>query len=67
MQVADKNIAVLPQLCAECDDCFRVECQLCKPCHSDEMKLILSQSYLEHRNKMDFRRIFPPAIVSNNF
>ncbi|XP_032664679.1 probable tubulin polyglutamylase ttll-15 [Odontomachus brunneus] len=62
MEVADKNIVVLPELCRECDDCFRVECQLCRPCFTPETRLILSQSYLEHQNRMDFQRIFPPSI-----
>lgn len=63
MEVADKNIMVLPELCIECNDCFRVECQLCSPCFTPEIKMIFSQSYLEHQNKMDFQRIFPPPIV----
>ncbi|XP_043255676.1 probable tubulin polyglutamylase ttll-15 isoform X1 [Colletes gigas] len=65
MMVADKNLVVLPELCAECEDCFRIECQLCSPCFTDETRLILSQSYLEHQNKMDFHRVFPPAITKN--
>ncbi|OAD60411.1 Tubulin polyglutamylase TTLL4 [Eufriesea mexicana] len=65
MEVADKNIMVLPELCMECNDCFRVECQLCSPCFIPEIKLILSQSYLEHQNKMDFQRIFPPLITKD--
>ncbi|XP_053986178.1 probable tubulin polyglutamylase ttll-15 [Hylaeus volcanicus] len=65
MVVADKNLVVLPQLCTECNDCFRVECQLCRPCFTAETKLILSQSYLEHQNKMDFQRVFPPSITKN--
>nr|XP_012233938.1 PREDICTED: tubulin polyglutamylase ttll6 [Linepithema humile]XP_012233939.1 PREDICTED: tubulin polyglutamylase ttll6 [Linepithema humile] len=63
MEIANKNIVVLPELCKECDDCFRVECQLCRPCFMPETRLILSQSYLEHQNKMDFQRIFPPPIT----
>ncbi|XP_014212428.1 tubulin polyglutamylase TTLL6 [Copidosoma floridanum] len=62
MIVADKNLAVLPEVCSECDDCFRVECQLCRPCFTDETRLTLSQSYWEHHNKMDYLRIFPPKI-----
>lgn len=65
MEVATKNIVVLPELCTECDECFRVECQLCKPCFTPEMKLILSRSYLEHQNQMDFRRVFPPPITKD--
>ncbi|KAL0100620.1 hypothetical protein PUN28_019192 [Cardiocondyla obscurior] len=66
MEVANKNIVVLPELCKKCDnDCFRVECQLCRPCFTLETKLILTQSYLEHQNRMDYQRIFPPAITSD--
>ncbi|EZA51935.1 hypothetical protein DMN91_006979 [Ooceraea biroi] len=65
MEVASKNIVVLPELCKECDDCFRVECQLCKPCFTPETKLILSQTYLERQNQMDFYRIFPPPITKD--
>ncbi|KAG6800947.1 tubulin polyglutamylase TTLL7 [Apis mellifera caucasica] len=65
MEVADKNIMVLPELCIECNDCFRVECQLCSPCFTPEIKMIFLQSYLEHQNKMDFQRIFPPPITKN--
>ncbi|XP_076547263.1 tubulin tyrosine ligase-like 15 [Osmia lignaria lignaria] len=65
MEVADKNLMVLPELCIECNDCFRVECQLCSPCFTTETKSILSQSYLEHQNKMNFQRIFPPPITKD--
>ncbi|XP_072743716.1 probable tubulin polyglutamylase ttll-15 [Anoplolepis gracilipes] len=65
MEVANKNIVVLPELCKECEDCFRIECQLCRPCYTLETKLILSQSYLEHHNQMDFLRIFPPSITKD--
>ena len=64
MIVADKNLVVLPEMCAECDDCFRVECQLCRHCFTDEVRITLEQSYWEHHNKMDYQRIFPPPIVS---
>lgn len=68
MEIANKNIVVLPELCKKCDnDCFRIECQLCRPCFTPETKLILMQSYLEHQNQMDFQRIFPPPIVSHVF
>ncbi|XP_076656663.1 tubulin tyrosine ligase-like 15 [Halictus rubicundus] len=65
MMVADKNLVVLPELCAKCNDCFHVECQLCKPCFTTETKLVLSQSYNEQQNKMDFQRVFPPPITED--
>ncbi|XP_066583542.1 probable tubulin polyglutamylase ttll-15 [Prorops nasuta] len=65
MEVAIKNLVVLPKLCYDCDDCFHVECQLCNQCFTPETKLILTQSYLEHQNKMDYLRIFPPPIKSD--
>ena len=64
MIVTDKNLVVLPEVCSDCEDCFRVECQLCRPCFTDETRVTLAQSYWEHHNKMDFLRIFPPPIVS---
>ncbi|XP_011633748.1 tubulin polyglutamylase TTLL6 isoform X1 [Pogonomyrmex barbatus] len=68
MEIANKNIVVLPELCKKChNDCFRIECQLCRPCFTSETKVILMQSYLEHQNRMDFQRIFPPSIVSHVF
>ncbi|XP_076234873.1 tubulin tyrosine ligase-like 15 [Calliopsis andreniformis] len=65
MEVTDKNLMVLPAFCTECNDCFRVECQLCSPCFTSETKLILTQSYQEHQNKMDFQRVFPPPITKD--
>ncbi|XP_012255220.2 probable tubulin polyglutamylase ttll-15 [Athalia rosae] len=63
MEIADKNLVVLPEVCSKCDDCFRVECQLCKPCFTDETRDILKASYREHQNAMDFQRVFPPPIT----
>ncbi|KAJ8670438.1 hypothetical protein QAD02_001697 [Eretmocerus hayati] len=62
MIIADKNLVVLPEICSTCDDCFKIECQLCRPCFTDETRQILAQSYWEHHNKMDYLRVFPPAI-----
>lgn len=64
MEVADKNLVVLPEICKNCEDCFRVECQICRSCFTDDWRIVLSQSFLEHHNKMDYKRIFPPLIVS---
>ena len=64
MEVADKNLVVLPDICITCDDCFRIECQLCRTCYTDDWRVVLTQSFLEHHNKMDYKRIFPPSIVS---
>ncbi|XP_044584926.1 probable tubulin polyglutamylase ttll-15 [Cotesia glomerata] len=60
VEVSDKNLVVFPEICSKCTDCIRSECQLCKFCFTDELRLILIQSYVEHQNKMDYKRIFPP-------
>ncbi|XP_015178148.1 PREDICTED: tubulin polyglutamylase TTLL6 [Polistes dominula] len=65
IEVANKNLAVLPQICTTCQDCFKVECQLCISCMTEEIKQILIQSYKEHQNKLDFQRIFPPSPLSH--
>ncbi|XP_043482930.1 probable tubulin polyglutamylase ttll-15 [Leptopilina heterotoma] len=65
MEVADKNLVVLPEICNNCNDCFRIECQICRKCYTDDWRRVLSQSFLEHHNKMDYRRIFPPPITEN--
>ncbi|XP_043485453.1 probable tubulin polyglutamylase ttll-15 [Polistes fuscatus] len=64
MEVASKNLAVLPHICTTCHDCLKMECQLCIPCMTEETKHILIQSYKEHQNKLDFQRIFPPSPLS---
>ncbi|XP_043273225.1 probable tubulin polyglutamylase ttll-15 [Venturia canescens] len=66
VEVADKNLVVLPEFCSSCKDCFHIECQLCKPCFTKETRIILSQSYLEHQNKMDYKRIFPPSNITKD-
>ncbi|KAL7286113.1 hypothetical protein TKK_0019627 [Trichogramma kaykai] len=65
MVVADKNLVVLPEVCSECEDCFKVECQLCRFCFTDDTRRILTQTYWEHQNKMDYLRLFPPVIKKN--
>ncbi|XP_011301926.1 tubulin polyglutamylase TTLL6 isoform X2 [Fopius arisanus] len=64
-EVADKNLVVLPEICSACADCFRVECQLCRQCFTEEMRSIFAQCYTEHQNKMDFKRVFPPPITKD--
>ncbi|XP_015110779.1 tubulin polyglutamylase TTLL6 [Diachasma alloeum] len=64
-EVADKNLVVLPEVCTACTDCFRVECQLCKQCFTEEMRSTFAQCYTEHQNKMDFKRVFPPPITKD--
>lgn len=70
MQVDDKNIAVLADECSHplCQEgCTSPMCQLCRHCLTPEMKVVFTSSYLEHRNKGDFKRVFPPMMVRQNF
>ncbi|KAF2901432.1 hypothetical protein ILUMI_04756 [Ignelater luminosus] len=65
MQVADKNIVVFPTECnsSTCrTSCVSPLCQLCRPCLSDETKMTLKQAYIEHVNRGDCKRIFPPSM-----
>ncbi|KAL1129613.1 hypothetical protein AAG570_012558, partial [Ranatra chinensis] len=61
--ITDKNIVVTPSECAKCSSCVLPECQLCLTCLTPESKLNLKDAYLEHINKRDFKRVFPPTKV----
>ncbi|XP_063229554.1 probable tubulin polyglutamylase ttll-15 isoform X2 [Bacillus rossius redtenbacheri] len=64
MQVAEKNVAVSAPLCSEarCEACLAPECAPCRPCLSSEAAGNLRLAYLEHVNRMDCKRVFPPAM-----
>ncbi|XP_057337898.1 probable tubulin polyglutamylase ttll-15 [Microplitis mediator] len=66
IEVADKNLVVFPEICSKCTDCVSIQCKLCKSCFTEELRLILGQSYIEHQNKMDYKRIFPPNTIQTN-
>ncbi|KAG5887696.1 hypothetical protein JTB14_002017 [Gonioctena quinquepunctata] len=65
MLVSDKNLAVFPKECNSniCrDSCVSPDCHLCKPCLSPDTRQYLVQSFKEHLNKGDCKRIFPPPM-----
>lgn len=65
MLSTDKNIMVNSENCGKIpctESCAPVECQLCKPCLSNSDIANLHQSYREHVNRGDTRRIFPVRI-----
>ena len=67
MLVTDKNLMVYPEMCARklCrGSCMSPDCQLCKPCLTSSMVEVLKSAYLEHVNRQDCKRIFPPHMVS---
>ena len=66
--VREKDILVSPDTCAtdnDCD-CSKDECQLCLPCLSPQDIDILKAAWTERRNQGSMRRIFPPAVSSDN-
>ncbi|XP_069689786.1 probable tubulin polyglutamylase ttll-15 isoform X1 [Periplaneta americana] len=66
MQVTDKNLAVFPDVCASklCrSSCVSPDCQLCKPCLTPETVDVLKDAYMEHINRQDCKRIFPPHMT----
>lgn len=67
MMSSDKNIVVNVDKCVEsnCDiNCKKAECALCNTCLTGKEYRILENSYREHVNKMDMKRVFPKPIVS---
>lgn len=64
MEVTLKNLMVYPEKCVseECNSCFSSECQLCLKCLSREAIDYLKASYIEHNNRQDCKRIFPPSM-----
>jgi tubulin monoglycylase TTLL15 len=66
MQVTDKNLMVFPAVCARklCrSSCMSPDCQLCRPCLTPETVDVLKAAYMEHINRQDCKRIFPPHMV----
>ncbi|KAK5647638.1 hypothetical protein RI129_002530 [Pyrocoelia pectoralis] len=67
MRVADKNIMVFPNEChsANCrQSCTSPICELCRPCLSERNRNNFLRTYLEHVNKGDCKRIYPPPMKS---
>lgn len=64
MQVNSKQLGVFPEVCAaRCETCFSPECQVCQKCLTDETRSIFQKAYLEHINRHECRRVFPPSMV----
>lgn len=66
MQVTEKNLMVFPSMCARklChNSCVSPDCQLCKPCLTPETLGVLKTAYMEHVNRQDCKRVFPPHMV----
>ncbi|XP_021934388.1 tubulin polyglutamylase TTLL6 isoform X2 [Zootermopsis nevadensis] len=69
MQVTEKNLMVYPAVCARklCrSSCVSPDCQLCRPCLTAETVDVLKAAYLEHVNRQDCKRIFPPHLTEED-
>ncbi|XP_065217013.1 probable tubulin polyglutamylase ttll-15 [Planococcus citri] len=64
-EVSTKNLMVYPDQCSsnECSNCLSSRCQLCLKCMSKEVVDYLKASYIEHNNRQDCKRIFPPSNI----
>ncbi|GLH07195.1 Uncharacterized protein GBIM_12709 [Gryllus bimaculatus] len=65
MMVALKNIVVFPHLCSShlCQTCENALCDVCKHCLTIDVLNQLKNAYKEHVNRLDCRRVFPPAMT----
>lgn len=64
---AQKNIAVYSHECSTIckEDCEALDvCKLCRPCLEPKLKSNLLNAHRENLHKGDFRRLFPPEMVS---
>lgn len=67
MQVNSKQLGVYPEICGtRCETCMAPECQICQGCLTEEMHSTLQAAYLEHVNRHECRRVFPPPMVFSN-
>ncbi|GFG31355.1 hypothetical protein Cfor_12923 [Coptotermes formosanus] len=69
MQVTEKNLMVFPAVCARrlCrSSCMSPDCQLCRPCLTPETMYVLKAAYMEHVNRHDCKRIFPPHMTEED-
>lgn len=64
MEVSMKNLMVYPDKCSSnaCASCYSSQCQLCSKCLSQEAIDYLKAAYIEHNNRQDCKRIFPPPV-----
>ncbi|KAE8751460.1 hypothetical protein FOCC_FOCC001707 [Frankliniella occidentalis] len=64
MQVNSKQTGVYPEICGtRCETCMAPECQICQRCLTADMKHTLESAYLEHINRHECRRVFPPPMT----
>jgi hypothetical protein len=56
--ITKKQVYMNYTVCSTCIDCERT-CKLCPACTSEEDLDVLQEAYLEHVNRIDFRRVFP--------
>lgn len=61
-----KELSVYPELCSSdyCKNCLRQICHVCVFCLSPDAITTLKRSYIEHVNRRDCIRLFPPEMVS---
>lgn len=67
MLSTDKNIMVNADTCGQLpcsESCAPIECQLCKPCLTNQDIAMLHLAYREHVNRGDTKRIFPPSTTN---
>lgn len=70
MIIVDQDLAVDPKICTSdlcTKSCTDERCQLCVPCLTDRDRFELQNSYNEHLNRGNTRRLFPPAFVRKFF
>ncbi|RZF34125.1 hypothetical protein LSTR_LSTR003535 [Laodelphax striatellus] len=64
MDVLTKNVMVYEKECfsSKCNGCISPECQLCRLCLTTNQIDVLKRAYIEHNNKKDCKRAFPPSM-----
>ncbi|XP_013406367.1 tubulin polyglutamylase TTLL4 [Lingula anatina] len=66
MQVSSKDVQVFTETCLspKCQrSCEDMECQLCEKCLTFDMRLTLQLAYMEHVDRRNCRRVFPPPMT----
>lgn len=67
MQVSSRDVHTFVSLCssAKCvDNCRAIECKLCQDCLKADQLDTLERSYLEHNNRLTWRRVVPKPFDS---
>ncbi|XP_033096623.1 probable tubulin polyglutamylase ttll-15 isoform X2 [Anneissia japonica] len=65
MRVSLRDIQTDPEACSseECKGCHEVKCQLCNRCLNNEVRNALSDSFLEHLNRRQMKRVYPESLT----